>query len=100
MVNEENHLPTNLEYKKFTARDPLVIHWFDNPSFLRLIQAYIRAEDDMAVGQFIKLFRGFSSRAKAKNAREIVADARKISDLSESDTKALLGVMQSEAKEP
>jgi hypothetical protein len=100
LVEDENHLPTNFQYRKFTAEDPLVIHWFDKGSFLKLIRAYVRADDDLPTGQFIKLFRGFSSRAKAKAAREVVGDARHISELSDADAKALLEVMQEEAQVP
>src|SRR5215213_9700728 len=100
LVEIESHLPTNRQYRKFTARDPLVIHWFDKGSFLKLIRAYVRAGDDLPTGQFIKLFRGFSSRTKAKAAREIVGDARHISELSDTAAKALLEVMQHEASAP
>jgi hypothetical protein len=65
-----------------------------------LIRAYVRAGDDLPTGHFIKLFRGFSSRAKAKAAREAVGDARRISEISDTDAKALLEVMQTEASAP
>jgi DNA topoisomerase VI subunit B len=100
LVETESHLPTNLDYRKFTGADPLVIHWFDEGSFLKLIRAYLRADDDLPTGQFIKLFRGFSSRAKAKAAREAVADARHLSDLTNGDASALLEVMQEVAQVP
>jgi DNA topoisomerase VI subunit B len=99
-LDGETHLPSNPEYRKFTAADPLIVHWFDKASFLKLIKAYVREGDDLPVGQFIKLFRGFSARAKAKVAREVVGDARRLSELSDKQAKALLEVMQHEVTAP
>jgi hypothetical protein len=96
----ETHLPTNTEYRKFMPDDPLVVHWFDVQSFTRLIRGYVREGEDLPLGQFIKKFRGFSSRAKAAAARESVPDARKLSDLSDGDAVGLFIAMKGAVKEP
>ena len=96
----ETHLPTIMEYRKFMPDDPLVVHWFDIQSFTRLIRAYVREGDDLPLGQFIKKFRGFSSRAKAASAREAVPDARKLSDLSDGAVAGLFAAMWRAVKEP
>src|SRR5215217_11239 len=96
----ETHLPTNTEYRKFMPNDPLVVHWFDIQSFTRLIRGYVREGDDLPLGQFIKKFRGFSSRKKAAAAREKVPDVRKLSDLSDGDVAGLFVAMRRAVKEP
>ncbi len=96
----ETHLPTNTEYRKFMPNDPLVVHWFDIQSFTRLVRAYVREGDDLPLGEFIKKFRGFSSRAKAAAAREMVPKARKLSDLSDGDVAGLFVAMRNAVKEP
>jgi hypothetical protein len=96
----ETHLPTNTEYRKFMPDDPLVVHWFDVQSFTRLIRGYVREGEDLPLGQYIKKFRGFSSRAKAAAARESVPDARKLSDLSDGDAVGLFVAMKGAVKEP
>src|SRR5215208_3309256 len=96
----ETHLPTNTEYRKFMPDDPLVVHWFDIQSFTRLMRGYVREGDDLPLGQFIKKFRGFSSRKKAAAARELVPEARKLSDLSDGDVAGLFVAMRRAVKEP
>jgi len=96
----ETHLPTNTEYRKFMPDDPVVVHWFDIQSFTRLIRGYVREGDDLPLGQFIKKFRGFSSRKKAAAAREKVPDVRKLSDLSDGDVAGLFVAMRRAVKEP
>lgn len=95
----ETHLPTNTGYKKFMPDDPLVVHWFDPQSFTRLVRRYVAEGDDLPLGQFILKFRGFSSRAKAA-ARALVPDARKLSDLTDSDVVDLLVGMRGAVKAP
>src|SRR5215217_6934036 len=91
---------SNTEYRKFMPDDPVVVHWFDIQSFTRLIRGYVREGDDLPLGQFIKKFRGFSSRKKAAAAREKVPDVRKLSDLSDGDVAGLFVAMRRAVKEP
>ena len=98
----ETHHPSvpSAEYRKFMPDDLLVVHWYDVRSFTRLIRSYVSHGEDMPLGEFLAKFRGFTSRPKAGATRRVVPDARRISDLSDDDVRALFGAMCSQVKAP
>lgn len=77
---ETNYLPTDLDWKKWTASDPTSPHWYNTERFERLIAAYIAHELDnggsITVRDFISSFRGLSGTSKQKVLLENIGAAR------------------------
>jgi len=97
----ETHLPSDVSYKKFMPNDPLVVHWFGMGDFARLVKHLVsHGKGDMPLGEFLKDFRGFSSRAKASKVRKSVSDVRALADLTDERIETLYREMCVVAKEP
>jgi hypothetical protein len=97
----ETHLPSDVSYKKFMPNNPLVVHWFGMGDFARLVKHLVsHGKGDMPLGEFLKDFRGFSSRAKASKVRKSVSDVRTLADLTDEGIETLYREMCVVAKEP
>lgn len=90
-----------MNYQKFMPGDRLIVHWFGLSDFARLVANYVSHGEDMPIGAFLELFRGFSSRAKASAVREALpAQVRRLSDLDDYDVRSLYYEMRNVVKEP
>ena len=87
----ESHLPSDSGYRKFTPKDPLVVHWFTAEDFARLVKHLVgHGEGERPLGKFLQDFRGFSARAKASQARRGLPEGtRVLADLSDEDIENL-----------
>jgi len=98
----ETHHPTNRDYDKFDAGSLLVVHWFSEGDFVRLVKHLVgHGKGETAIGTFLKDFRGFSARAKAAGVRrELPAGRGTLADLSDEDIAVLYRAMCKAVKEP